>query len=311
MKCASTTIHTDLSKHPEIYCGKKELNALTDSDGTAAGISLSQDAYQRNYASPRNDHDSTGQHGTSRKFGDVSTTYSMLPLHKGVAKKAKQICDSDLKIIYIVRNPILRAISHHQHMMNQPHPHGMGPDINVEIRRQPSLIAYSSYAMQLKPWIREFGLENIHVVKFEEYVANRQRTLGPLFEFLGLHPHEIEIDPDGSNRSDKARVAGPFVQRVYRSSVFQRHIHGITPDWVRLGLRRLLLKKAKQVTIPPNNETLDFIHQSVHDDTEEFCRMVGWPHLSWPIPTAPADACDSSRSETATSSQPNKQVRVK
>ena len=119
MKSATTTIHQDLSLHPDIDCGQKELNALT---------------LQPNLEQIRNTYRSNFKQPDAVIRGDVSTTYSMIPEHQGVPEKALELCGPDTKIVYVVREPIARTMSHHQHMMNWNGDGKMGPDINHEVK---------------------------------------------------------------------------------------------------------------------------------------------------------------------------------
>ena len=127
MKCGSTTLYRDLLGHPDIYLHDKELNVLVR-EGVDA----------RQYAS----HFVAAPVGAV--CGDVSTTYSMLPDYSGVADRAARMLNGPTKVIYLVREPVDRAISHHRHM-NAWHGSGkMGPDINTAVRSHQSIVNYST-----------------------------------------------------------------------------------------------------------------------------------------------------------------------
>lgn len=273
MKCATTTLHHDLSQHPKIECGKKELNALTlaSSGGNIESI------YEQNYRKAPLD----------ATLGDVSTTYSMLPQHPGVAEKARSIAGDGLKIIYVVREPIKRTLSHHQHMMNQAE-NQLGPDINLEIKRTPALIEFSRYDMQIEPWVTQFGLDNVCIVRFEDYVKDRARTLSSLFRFLSVGDHDLVIEDEGENRTGTARVAGPWLSRIYRSSTFQKIAKPLSPEFLRTAMRRLLLRKTKHATIAPTLETIDLIVDGIRDDQARFTKRFGWTEPLWDLETARA-----------------------
>lgn len=270
MKCATTTLHQDLVKHPDIFCGVKELNALTckSADGNEAAK-----MYQHNYRNARGD----------QILGDVSTHYSMLPDYPGVAKIAAKLIGSDLKIIYLVREPIRRCLSHHQHMMNESTDQKMGPDVNFEIQNNPSPIAYSRYAMQLEPWVSEFGIDQVKVIKFEEYVADRVNVVAEIFQFLNAKPLKIEVDPAGANRGHSRLVAGTLATRLWHSKVFQRILKPFSPSFVRKAGRRILLKKAAQASVPPTAATIDLIFENVKQDAEKLQKMTGRSTPYWDL----------------------------
>jgi len=47
--------------------------------------------------------------------GDASTYYTMLPVHPGVAARAVSMLPAGFRVIYVVREPVSRTISHHYH----------------------------------------------------------------------------------------------------------------------------------------------------------------------------------------------------
>jgi len=263
MKSATTTLHQDLVKHPGIFCGKKELNALT--------IGNAEATYQLNYGDAEQHH----------LLGDVSATYTMQPDFPDIPAKAKSMLGPDTKIIYLVREPVSRTLSHHQHMMNDATEAKMGPDVNSEIRKHSAPIGYSRYAQQLQPWVDQFGKQNIYVIKFEDYISDRNTVLKNLFDYLGVEAREIEIESAGANRGHEKRVAGKFIYRLYHTKLFQRIIKPFSPELLRSTLRNVLLRKSKVRSIPPTLETIDFIIESVQDDVNQLHTMLDWSQPAW------------------------------
>ncbi len=263
MKSATTTLHQDLVLHPDIFCGKKELNALTMGDA--------EENYELNYRG-------ASEH---QILGDVSATYTMLPDFPNIPAKAKSLLGSDIKIIYLVREPVSRALSHHQHMMNDVTDAKMGPDVNTEIRKHSAPINYSRYAHQLQPWIEQFGKQNTSVIKFEDYISDRDQVLKDLFQFLGVEDRRIEIESAGANRGHQRQVAGKFIYRFYHTRLFQRIIKPFSPALLRTALRKVLLRQSKVRSIPPTLETIDFIIDSVQDDVNRLHTLLDWTQPAW------------------------------
>lgn len=254
MKCATTTMHEDLSMHPQIECGKKELNALLKSD-----LNEIATIYKENFRVAK----------AEQLLGDVSADYSTLPTNPGVAQRALEIAP-DLKIVYIVRDPVRRAISHHKHMVNWSGAGKMPPDINEAIKNHPELISYSCYAMQLQTWIEAFGLDNILAVKFEDYVSDRVAVAGRVCRFLGLPEAELELSESGANRGESRLYAGKWIFQLYQSRIFKKVLQPAAPASLRRVLRRLLLRKNQQPKIPPTRETLEKIVTGVRADVAKF-----------------------------------------
>ena len=267
MKCASTTMHEDLSMHPLIECGKKELNALLKSD-----LAEIKTIYNNNFRSAHSD----------QLLGDVSADYTTLPTNSGVAEKAFEIAP-DLKIVYIVRDPIRRAISHHQHMVNWSGAGQMVPDINLAIKNHPELIDYSCYHMQLQPWVEAFGLKNILVIKFEDYISNRMVVANQVVGFLGLPEANLELSDSGSNRAESRRYAGKMVYQLYQSNVFKKILQPATPDFLKRMLRKFLLRKNKLAEIPPSKATLTQIATGVQADMAKLKSLLEYKKPLWDL----------------------------
>ena len=251
--------------HPMIECGKKELNALLKTDlAEIAAI------YSENFRDAQ----------PQQLLGDVSADYSTLPTNPGVAERALKIA-ADLKIVYIVRDPVRRALSHHKHMVNWSGEGRMPQDINVAIENHPELMSYSCYAMQLQPWIEAFGLENILVVKFEDYIDDRTAVANRVCRFLGLPETELELSEAGANRGESRRYAGKMVFQLYQSNIFKKVLQPATPNFLKLALRKLLLRKNQQPKIAPTRESLDKIVAGVSVDVSKFETLLGFKDPLW------------------------------
>ena len=265
MKCASTTLHEDLSGHPNIFCGKKELDALTE-----PGSRTVDEIYFDNFRTANDD----------QLLGDVSTSYAMLPNYPGIPGAAAALNDQ-MKIVYLVREPVSRAVSHHQHMNNWSGQGQMRPDINQAIHKHPQLIDLSRYAMQIDPWVKQFGLSQILLLRFEDYVGQRQQTVQQVCDFLDVPEVDLDLSAEGTNRSESRRYAGKLMFRVYQSSIFKRFIQPATPDFLRVQLRKVLLKQARQVQKPPTLATVDLIIDTLRDDLVRLQQMVGRKTPFW------------------------------
>lgn len=276
MKCATTTLHQDLSQHPQIECGTKELNALTASQLKASAesaIDVARAVYQRNYKSA-----TEGQ-----MLGDISTSYTMLPTHPGIPELALELAGKHLKIIYVVREPIERIVSHHRYMASYVGEGRMGEDINVAVMTHPELLDYSRYALQIKPWIETFGLENICIIRFEDYVAQRAKVIARLCSFLGVEQLELEIDPEGANRTDARRFANRWLLKFWSTDFFQNVIRPLAPAFVVNVGRKLLLRKTKPVSIKPSSETMRRLHRELAPEADAFAKLVNLKAPLWDL----------------------------
>lgn len=265
MKCGSTTLYRDLLGHPDIYLPDKELNVLMTQDANAG-------KYARHFAAAP----------PASICGDVSTTYSMIPDYSGVAERAARILSSRTRIIYLVREPVSRAISHHRHMNAWHGPGKMGQDVDIAVQQHASIVNYNRYAMQLRPWRNAFGDDAIRVVVFEEYIADRRGTIERLLGFMGVRPDAQYVCADKVfNGSDGKTVLNSFWRTVWESQLYQRMVRSRMSLDLRESLRRLMLPSAPQRPAPPSIETVDYLIKNVCEDEKELREFLGRGEPLW------------------------------
>ena len=288
MKCGSTTLYRDLLGHPDIHIPEKELNALTRHGITQREYAANFDRTKRRDRSPRT------------ISGDVSTTYSMLPHFTGVAEKAVDFLGSETQIIYLVREPISRAVSHHRHMNAWHGPGRMSADINDSVRMHSSLIDYSRYSTQLEPWRRAFGDSSINVVVFEEYIRHRRPTIARLMVKLGLQARTSHIrEKTVFNSSDGKTVLSPFWLAVWNTPLYQRFARPLMSLDVRAKLRGTLLPEAPVEPNPPSMETVDYVLNQVRYEECGLRRFLNRDKPIWDFDSVRQRFADLSRSAAA------------
>lgn len=265
MKCGSTTLFRDLDLHPGIFLAEKESNYLVREEADTNGYGRLFDGA-----------------GDDQICGEVSTVYSMLPDVDGVAERAARLLPPDTKIVYVVREPVSRAISHHYHMYSW---HGAGKmerDAEAAFARHRSLIDYSRYFMQLEPWVERFGKEAVRVVVFEEYVARRAETIGALCEFLGVVAPPDDVHFDGvHNRGDGKPVTGGIWGIVRQMGLYRNVVRPFLSHSMREKLCASLLPKAPERPDPPSLETVDRVIAAVRDDAQQLQEFLGREKPIW------------------------------
>ena len=112
MKGGTTSLHRYLRQHPEVFMPeRKELNFFLDEyagppidppeeRNWSRGITW----YERQFAGAEDE----------RAVGEASANYSRYPTYPGVAERIAKIVP-EMKLIYLMRNPIDRVLSHYLH----------------------------------------------------------------------------------------------------------------------------------------------------------------------------------------------------
>ncbi|MDO8825457.1 sulfotransferase domain-containing protein [Methylophaga sp.] len=168
MKSATSTLHEQLALQPGFYMSTpKEPNFFSDD----AVFNLGLDWYADLFSGAQKDD----------IRGESSTHYTKLPDYPLTVQRMKAYLPS-LKLIYVVRHPVDRLVSHYIHQWSQ---NVIKTDINHAIDEFDELINYSRYSMQIAPFIEAYGAQNIHIVFSEAFRVRPQYELEKVARFLG------------------------------------------------------------------------------------------------------------------------------
>ena len=170
LKCGTTSLHHYLNLHPEIAMSRpKELNFFVAELNWGLGPQWYASHFER--AAPIR--------------GESSPHYTNLPRFAGVAERMRELL-GEARIIYMVRDPIDRMLSHYLHNVG-----GGYESRPIEVALADPSSAYvsrSRYAMQAEPYLRAFGTDNVLVLTREELHDDRLATMRRAFEFCEVEP---------------------------------------------------------------------------------------------------------------------------
>lgn len=197
-------------------------------------------------------------------FSTVSNTYvlesSVSTLYGGVDAVDRILghCAVGVKIIVVLRDPVQRMVSAHQHLLRQ----GCETlSLDHAVAAEPARIrdhwqhgwhytAMGRYGELLAPFVATFG-RDLFILDHEDLVARPRETLGAVFEWLNLGeacslpslPRRDELELDGWGRSGCA-PANPWLEKLMgmapvglRQWVEQRRVTQASPEDVRARFR--------------------------------------------------------------------------
>lgn len=168
MKSATSTLHEQLARQPGIFMSTpKEPNFFSDDDVYARGIAW----YESLFAA--------GAEAQLR--GESSTHSTKLPTHPHALERIRKHVP-DARLVYVMRHPIDRLVSHYVHEWTERRIDG---SIDEAVERHPELVAYGCYAMQLRPYLESFGPARVLPVFFDRLRATPQAELERVCAFLG------------------------------------------------------------------------------------------------------------------------------
>ncbi|MEE2907699.1 MAG: sulfotransferase [Planctomycetota bacterium] len=275
MKAGTTTMFEDLAQHPDIY--PPDHKEPGDLNYDAVFESAGRKVYEHNFRKCR----------SNKMTFEASTYYTMMPTHQGSAQRARSLLGSDLKVIYIVREPVARTISHHRHIMDSA---GVGPDINQVVRDDPSLIDYSRYRFQIEPWLDSLGQDKVMVVQFESYITHRVSTIEAIHSFLGVSPRGDLILPESiANTSEGKLVHTALSRQLGNTPLYRKFIRPVLPIAWRNRLKRAVSQTSTAAPLKPTLDTVNHIIEATAQDVDGIAPLLYPPVEPGSLPWDPAE----------------------
>jgi len=263
-KCGTTGLHVYLSKHPEVSMSRpKELDFFIKRRTWGKGV----DWYRTRFDA------------SSPIRGEASPNYTSYPHRRGVAKRMHSVVP-DVKLIYMVRDPIDRIASQWIHNYAQRRERGTLADTINHPRS--TYISRSRYAYQLERFLKYYPREQILVLDQRDLRDNRHQLLRQVFEFIGA-------DPDFTHESfSEVHHASSQKRRASKTAASLARLSRKYPQWlpneaVWLGLDSRIPRRQP---IPRQDVTGALTRESIEllrADAEELRRITGRDFAHWSI----------------------------
>ena len=271
-KCGTSSLHRHLDSHPDISMStQKELNFFVESLNWKKGIEW----YESQFTKAAITH------------GESSPSYTMYPKFTGVPGKIHSYVP-DAKLIYIVRDPIDRIVSHYLHQWYDKRLSGTLSSIlsdPASIRAQ-HYINTSNYYLQLSQYLEFYKLSNIYTVSLESLRHSPQETMQKIFRFLEVDDNYILPQASMVFNATQVKVrTNKLGDLLLTNSIPLRRLVNISarplPPALKARIRSLLgSKQDRPKTDPQARETLRTLLQ---DDMAKFRELTGQSFEQWSI----------------------------
>ena len=208
MKCGTSSIHKYLDLHPDISMSKlKEPDFFIKEKKWSKGV-----GWYRSQFRP------------GAMVGESSPNYTKRHMFSGVPKRMHDLLP-DIKLIYLVRNPVERAISHYVHDLSQGRQQKSLNSVMSKLEGNHYLLT-GLYSYQLEAFLEYYDREQLLIVFSSDLRDNRTETLGKVFRFLGVaadfesRSFQEEHHPSSSKKRPRkviqklARWAGPVTKLI-------------------------------------------------------------------------------------------------
>ncbi|SLN54393.1 Sulfotransferase domain protein [Roseovarius albus] len=217
MKCGTSTLAAQLGQQDGIFMtDPKEPNFFSDDNQYARGIDTYRDLFK--------------PAASGDLLGEASTHYTKLPTYPETLPRMLQHLEQP-KLIYMIRNPIPRLISHYIHEWSM----GVYPDdIETSLAKHPEMIEYGRYGHQIKPYADAFGAENIHLTSLESMKKSPQCMLEDVCQFLGYKNRPMWHDEQTQMNSSAERIRKfPLHGLLFDNPVARAARRNLVPQGIR------------------------------------------------------------------------------
>lgn len=223
-KAGTTSLAAQLAAHPQVcFCKEKEPGFFHKTEDWAEKL----DEYHSLY-----------QPTPGQLCGEASTYYTFYPEFRETHKRLYDY-NPTLKLIYVMRQPVERVISHYTH--NRVREIDMRPPEEA-VFSDAAYVNRSRYGVQIRPYLELFGPENVMLLVFEEYTADQIAALYRIADFLGIDRAPFdETDTTPLHQS----VGQPYLRsetaRAFTQTGLFQKVRGVMPASIRQPIRHRLL----------------------------------------------------------------------
>lgn len=257
MKSATSTLHEQLAIQPDFFMSTpKEPYYFSDDEVFSRGREWYLNLFSN--AEP------------NQLCGESSTHYTKLPDYPNTIHRMKSELPK-IKLIYVLRDPVERLISHYIHQWSQ---NVFRCGINEAIDRYDELVNYSRYAYQIQPYIDTYGRDNILFVFNEALRIRPQAELERVAKFLGIEPNKVRWQENLVEQNVSSQRVRRFsgYKLLVDSSVMTFLRRCLIPKSFRTRVRELLSMRKKPVITPSK---LNELNRIFDEDLANLSKILG------------------------------------
>jgi hypothetical protein len=226
MKGGTTSLYRYLSDHPQIFMPSVK-EPLFFSSNWDRGL----DWYERLFEGA----------GQVAAIGEASTEYTAYPHIPDVPMRVAKLLP-EVRLVYIVRHPIERMLSEYHYNLVR----GLerDPSADKALLQDSTYYNVSCYALQIEQYLEHFSRDQLLVLKSEDLRRDRVRTLGRVYEFLGVdgtwQPTHLWEEFQTSSKKRSRR----HVDNALRKVPGYRRLASLAPQSLKQVKYRLTTRKA-------------------------------------------------------------------
>lgn len=278
MKAGTSSLHEYLHQHPEIFMSRFKEPQYFAPHRTRWGQGWGQgqpnpepgiDWYLRLFADA----------GPVKYAGESSVSYAARPWVSGCERRIFGF-NPEARIIYLMRDPVERAISHYWHFVSDGR-EDLGMLAALKARR--GYVARSSYAMQIGPYLEVFGRDRVFLLTLEELSRDPGGTFGRLFSWLGVRPDaridtaaNYNVSPTRVRQTRRFCVPLDTGLKHWRWRVIEKRLPGAVPVWLRRAAYRQVDKRSVD-----REPAVRYLRPILQEDVRRLSALAGRDFPEW------------------------------
>ncbi|MGH7587700.1 MAG: sulfotransferase family protein [Gemmatimonadota bacterium] len=263
MKCGTSSLHSYLRRHPQIsMSAEKELDFFIEDRQWRQGTEW--------YGSQFRD---------TKVRGEASPNYTARDRFPGVPERMHSVIP-DARLIYLVRDPIERVISHWVHLYSGD---GEIPPIDEAIRSI-IYVGRSQYWRQLCAFLEYYPPDRILVVDSDDLRHRRSEAMQRIFRFLGVDPEfSSPLYRLERHRSSFLRKKTRLGERL-ASTGLEGRLDRLPRPWGWGAKRLTFLPFSRAIPRPRlSDPAREWLADQVRDDVAQLRAFTGLSLKGWSV----------------------------
>ncbi len=265
-KCSTTTLYDVLQHHPQVWLPQQK--GVYFFSSVEYGSPGAWEAFLELFETVPDD---------TPVVGEASNTYTHQPQCGPVAERIKEQLD-DPKFLYVVRDPVTRAVSHFRHKCLDSGS-AYATSLSEALETDELLVSVSSYATQLEPYFKLFGPDSVQVIVAEQMHIEPVAVMRQIEQFLQLDPFDWQ-----EHHMPRSNAFGELKQTVGWQKLLGRGLHqklrAITPARLRRIVKPMAPKVPDPPAITPTEE--EALYDQISGDLKRLVDMLGDQVNMWP-----------------------------
>jgi hypothetical protein len=280
-RCGTTAMYEFLRQHPDVYMPYRKEPVYFGSDLHKRPPLLDEAAYLSLFDGARG----------RRAVGEATVWY----LYSERAPGEIKAFAPEARIIVMLREPVEVIASLHSHFLFTANETlgDLGEALAAEedrregrgippLAQRPEGLQYRAcgrYASHLRRYLDTFGPERVHVIVYDDFVADPAGTYRSVLEFLGVNP---AFQPDFEQINQNKRVRSRALQGLTHARWFVALTSRLPPrafHAIRQGLKRLNARRQRRASLAPALRRQ--LQAELAPDVRELEELLGRDLAAW------------------------------